>query len=190
MRINFPNGTLHGFFFMTFNATASAYEKQLNLTLVASNTTRYTISITSNRTTSGVIFNGTSDRTIITIYDIFPPVDNQWDVGLVIIFVVIQWIFVFLAYRFHEDHVMVKYAFFAIALAINSLLLGVGQRILAINGVSSVTFVNMIDSAEAIGLWITYIFTAYVFIFLLYTLTINVLTSGKELSTRLSRRNR
>lgn len=187
IRINYPNGSLYGQFNMSFNSTASKYQQVLNLTLVNGNTTIYSVTINSNRTTNGQIRNGTSDRTQITIYDIFPNVDSQWDVGLVLMFIVIQWVFMFLAYRFHEEHIIVKYAFFSIALAFNAVLLGIGQRILAINGITTTKFVNMIDSAEVIGLWLIWIFIAYIFIYLFYFLYNSVLDNTSKLSKRLQR---
>ncbi len=190
IRINYPNGSLYGQFNMSFNSTASKYQQVLNLTLVNGNTTIYSVTINSNRTTNGQIRNGTSDRTQITIYDIFPNVDSQWDVGLVLMFIVIQYVFLFMAYRFHDEHIMVKYAFFAIALALNGVLLGLGQRILVINGVTTTKFVNMIDSAEVIAIWLIWIFTAYIFLHLILYLINTVLDRTNELSARISRRGK
>jgi hypothetical protein len=189
--LNYPNGSLRNFSLMKYNTTSTKYDsKKLIPYLVNQNTTIYTLRITANRTVSGNVFRSISDRTIITIYDIFPPVDSQWDVGIVLIFIIIQWAFVFMAYRFHDEHIMIKYAFFAIALFLNSFLLGLGQRILAINSVTTPKFINMVDSAEVIGIYLNYIFTAYVILYLIYYLVNNVLKEGKGLTGRLSRKDK
>ncbi len=111
MRINFPNGTLESFNFMTFNSTASKYDKQLNLKLVNDNTTIYSVTITANRTTASQIFNGTSDRTQITIYDVFPPADNLADVAIATILITISGVLVYLAIKFDDQHCLLLFLY-------------------------------------------------------------------------------
>ena len=178
--LNFPNNTFQSFNLMVYNATSTKYIKCLNLTLVNENTTIYKVRMTANRT-AGSIFNGTSDRTIITVYDVWPQVDSQWDVGMVLILLVIQWTFVLLAYRFHEEHVMVKYGFFAIALFFNGWLMSLGNRILVVNGIISSNFTNLFESTETIAIVMNYIFTAYIFIYLLYYMIHSVTDSAKKI---------
>lgn len=170
---------------MKYNSSSTKYVKTINpnLQLINGNTTIYRIRLTANRT-SGSKFNGTSDRTIITIYDIWPQVDSQWDVGLVLILLVIQWTFVLLAYRFHDEHIMVKYGFIAIALFFNTWLMALGNRILVINGVVTSSFTRLFDSTGVLALVINFIFTAYIFIYLLYYMIHSVMDSAKKIRGR------
>jgi hypothetical protein len=172
---------------MRYNASSTKYVRTLSPTLglINGNTTIYGIRLTSNRSFSGQIYNGTSDRAGITIYDIFPPVDNQWDVALVIMLIVIQWIFVILAYRFYDEHIMVKYGFIAISLFFNGWLMAIAHRIIAINGAITPNFTRLFESSQNIALVVNWIFTSYIFIYLIYYMIHNVMQSaGKMKGTR------
>lgn len=183
--VNNPDGTFLSHHNMTFNTSSKKYEVQLNLGLINENTTIYPITISANRTNGAKTINGTSDRTILKIYDIFPPVDSQWDVGLVILFLTIQWTFVLLAYRFFDEHVMVKYTFILISLFFNSWLMALGHRILIINGVITSNFTRLFDSTAVLGLVLNYLFTSYIMIYVLYYMIHSVMDSSKKLGRRL-----
>ena len=190
MWLNYPNGSLRNFSLMKYNTTSTKYDsKKLIPYLVNGNTTRYTIRLTANRTSSHK-FNGTSDRTIITVYDIYPVVDSMWDVGLIIMLLAMQWTFVFLAYKFYDDHIIIKYGFFAIALFFNSWLMALGHRILVINGIFTNNFSRLFESSEILAIVVNYIFTMYIFVYLLYQIIHNIRSSSEKLNRLLWRRNR
>ena len=181
--ISFPNGTIHRFYLMRYNTSSSKYVRPIIplLQLLNGNTTIYTIKLVANRTVSGNTYFATSDRTQITIYDLWPQVDSQWDVALVVMLLVIQWIFVFLAYRFYDEHIMVKYGFIAIALFLNGWLLALAHQLILINGVATNNFTGLFESSEILTISINWIFTAYIFIYLLYYVIHNVMQSTKKM---------
>ena len=181
--ISYPNGTVQGFYLMKYNVSSTKYVKTIEpgLNLVNQNTTVYHIRLLANRTVSGNVYNAVSDRSQIIIYDIFPIVDSQWDVALAVMLIVIQWIFVILAYRFYEEHIMIKYGFIAIALFLNGWLLALAHQIISINGAMSNNFTGLFESSENLTLVINYMFTAYIFIYLLYYMIHNVMESSKKI---------
>ena len=169
--VNFPNGTFHVFKLMPFNASSNKYDILLNLSLVHANTTVYPITIIANRTTGSIIRNGTSDRTQLVIYDVFPPTDNFWDVGLVVMFITIQGILLYFFLRFDSEQIFVKHLFAGFAVGINVILFRIGNRILVSQGVTSSDFLNVIDSANVVSIWLLYFFLVYILIYMIYFFT-------------------
>lgn len=179
--LNYPNGSLRNFSLMKYNSTSTKYDsKKLIPYLVNGNTTIYTIIIKANRTVSGNVYNAISDRTIITVYDIFPITDSQWDVALVIMLLVIQWTFVFLAYRFYDEHIMVKYGFIAVALFFNGWLLAIANRILAINGIITSDFNRLFESSNNLAIVLNFLFMGYIFIYLIYYMISSISDSARK----------
>jgi hypothetical protein len=156
----YPNGTLHTFQLMPYNASSTKYQATVNMTIVNGNTTLYTARITANRTSGSKLINGTSDRTIITVYDVYPPADSQWDVGLVLILMTLQGLFIFIFLKYGSVHIAISHIFAGLAVGMNMVLFRVGDRILATQGVTNTQ--------------------SYIFVFLIYYTVTTILRAYNE----------
>lgn len=101
----------------------------------------YLITINATRNTASGLFNGSSDRTFVTVVDVYPPVESEWEMGLTLALLASGFLFMYIFNK--SESTEVRQLFFLMALAMPMAQLGLLHNILRVDvgagSLSSVT---------------------------------------------------